>query len=176
MKKCLGIALLILAMLTVAAHAEPDLAGMTDDELYQLRDAIDRELASRAPAGDVLGVWDTDFAHVELLEVHGGTSFDGAPGAVLIFNYTNTSQNTECFQSHVYVKVFANGIQADPGVMIDNYVLGDSAIDVMPGTSLQNIPLLFTFKEPADSIDVFIMDTATFDYKELAHLVFPLAG
>ena len=176
MKKFLVAMLLILAVLSPFALAESDLAAMSDDELYQLRDAIDRELASRTSAGDVLGTWDTSVAHVELLEVHAGKTFDGKPGVVLIFSYTNTGSEIDSFSSSIYTKVFANGIQADIAVMIDDYILGDSSLDVMPGASLQRVPLLYSFREEADSIDVYIIDCSSYEYVELGHLTLSLAG
>ena len=67
-------ALVALLMCQAVALADPDLAAMSVDELRQLRDAVNLELAARCQDDGALASWDTPAAHVELLRVEKGLS------------------------------------------------------------------------------------------------------
>ena len=158
--------ILILAALFLlsAASAEPDLQAMSTDELTQLRDHVNLELASRSQVGEgVYSAWDSTLAHVELLEMKRGTTDEGLPGVALIFSYTNKGEEIDTFRTQHWIKVYQNGVECDTSIHLDGELMdtGSWGKSVEPGATLKVMPWFFAIPEDTDTIDIELVDRAS---------------
>ena len=163
MRKSIILALVALFLFS-AAVAESDLSAMETDELVRLRDLVNLELASRSQTGDnALAVWDSTFAHVELLEMKRGTTDDGLPGISLLFSYTNTNTEIDDFRAHHWVKVYQNGVECDRTIRLDGELVDTDSWDksVQPGATYNSMTWFFVIPEDTATIDVEIEDRAS---------------
>lgn len=137
MRKLLAL-LLILATLPVIAHADADLAAMSVDELQQLRDAINLELANRAQLPGDAAVWSTPVARVELIRVERGTTKDGAACLAVYIDYTNLSNETDNFRASHWVNLYQNGVEQDSTIYFNDELVGNDkwSANVQPGATL----------------------------------------
>ena len=87
--------LFILALLLVcSAAAEPDLAAMSTDELLALRDSIDNELSNRNEINNELQIINVDGLLLSIDSIYLGTGRNDAPAICILFNASNTSDNS----------------------------------------------------------------------------------
>lgn len=156
------IAIVLALLLTAAALAEADIFSMSTDELVQMRDLINLELASRAQTEGAYASWDTTAAHIELHSMERGLDKDGQPVISLIFAYTNTTDHTDNFRENHWVKVYQNGVECDRTIyMGDELVKTDNwSKSVQPGATLRDMAWFFVIPEDTDTIDVEIEDRA----------------
>lgn len=128
--------LLILAALPLIAHADADLAAMSVDELQQLRDATNLELASRAQLPDG-ATWSTPVARVELVSVERGQSKDG-PCLSVVLAYTNLGTEKGNFRADHWVNLYQNGVEQERTIYFnDDLVDVDSwSRSALPGATL----------------------------------------
>ena len=124
MRKLLAL-LLILATLPLIAHADADLAAMSVDELQQLRDAINLELANRAQLPGDAATWSTPVARVELVSITRGVTKDGAACVSVSLAYTNMGTDEDTFRAAHWVRLYQNGVEQDRTTYFD-----DSLVDV----------------------------------------------
>lgn len=156
--KIVAIVLVLAALLLSSALAEADLAGMSADALYDLRDAINLELASRAQSGESLAAWETSMARVELIETHTGTNPLGEPSVALTLTYTNLNSEIDRFNGHFYIKVFQDGIQLSNTTGAGDYTISNTSTEVMPGITLTPVILPLKLNSDSPTIDVMLED------------------
>lgn len=156
------IAVILVLMLSAAAMAESDIFSMDTDELVQLRDLINLELASRTQTEGAYASWDTTTAHVELHSMERGLDKDGQPVISLVFAYTNTTDQTDNFRENHWVKVYQNGVECDRTIYMDDQLVNTDnwSKNVQPGATLKEMRWFFVIPEDTDTIDVEIEDRA----------------
>lgn len=157
------IAVILVLMLSAAAMAESDIFSMDTDELVQLRDLINLELASRTQTEGAYASWDTTKAHVDLLDMKRGITDDGLPGLSMLFTYTNNSEETDTFRTNHWVKVYQNGVECDTTIRLDGELVKNESWgkSVQPGATLKEMYWFFVIPEDTDTVDVEIVDRAS---------------
>ena len=156
------IAVVLALLLSAAALAEADIFSMSTDELVQMRDLINLELASRTQTEGVYATWDTTTAHVELNNMERGLDKDGQPVISLVFAYTNTTEQTDNFRNNHWVNVYQNGVECDTTIYMDDELVKTDnwSKNVQPGATLKEMRWFFVIPEDTDTIDVEIEDRA----------------
>lgn len=154
------IVLMLALLLSTAAIAEVDVSSMSMEELLQMRDLINLELASRTQTEEAYASWDTTAAHVELHSMKRGMDKDGQPVVSLVFAYTNTSDQTDNFRANHWVKVYQNGVECDRTIYMDDQLVKTDnwSKGVQPGGTLKDMAWFFIIPEDTDTIDVEIED------------------
>lgn len=153
MKKFFAL-LLILASLPLIAHADADLAAMSVDELQQLRDAINLELASRAQLPDgTLASWTVEDGRIDLLRIDRGTDRDGNIGFSMVFAFTNLSADTSHFSHNASVVVYQGGV-ACKWAFINGTDGILSSTRVRPGGTFDGVICGYKFNDDSATIEV----------------------
>ena len=67
MRKFFVVLVAMLLLIPAAGTAETDLSAMTDEELVQLRDAANLELAARHPAEGPLATWEMEGCRIDVI-------------------------------------------------------------------------------------------------------------
>lgn len=163
MKKIFCI-MLVFFMLPAVAMAEADLAAMSVDDLRQLRDAVNLELAARCQADGALASWDSTLAHVDLISMRTGLTEKGEKAVALVFSYTNTSQDVDNFRAHHWVTVYHDGVECDRAIFLDGELVGNDSWGkkVQPGSTLKAMQWYFVLSGESKTIDIEIEDRATY--------------
>lgn len=159
MKKLI-VMLLCCSLLALPALGE-DLAVLSDDELTQLRDRISLELASRSVTADgILGSWDANGAHVELLSVTRGTTDDGRPGLDCCFRWTNTGTDVGTFRAKHWVTLYHDGVECPTTIRLDGRLVNNDTwgMKVFPGRTLQEMHWFFVLTGTEDTVVIEIED------------------
>lgn len=166
MKKALCV-LLVLLMMPAAALADADLAAMSVDDLRQLRDAVNLELAARCQAGDALASWDSTLAHVDLVSIRIGLTEKGEKAVALVFAYTNTSAEIDNFRAHHWITVYHDGVECDRAIFLDGELVGNDSWGkkVQPGSTLKEMQWFFVLSGESKTIDIEIEDRTTYQTK-----------
>lgn len=161
MKKALAVLLLAL-LIPSFALADTDLSSMPVDDLRQLRDDVNLELASRCSLPDVLATWNTTLARVDLLSVRRGVADDGKSGIVLVFAYTNTSTEIDNFRANHWIYVYHDGVSCERLTRLDGVLINAESwsCKVMPGRTLATMEWFFLLSGTEKTIDVEIEDRA----------------
>ena len=153
---------LLLSCLLIAAPALADLPlpEMATEDLIALRDAISLELAARSASADALAAWDTATAHVELLSVTRGVTDKGAPGADLVFSYTNTTDAVDNFREHHWVTVYHDGVETVRPIFLNDVLIASDAwsYKVLPGYTLKELHWYVELPGTEDTITVEVED------------------
>lgn len=160
-------ALVALLMCQVVALADPDLAAMSVDELRQLRDAVNLELASRCQDDGALASWDTPAAHVELLRVEKGLTHESGEGILLIFSYRNMGQDVDYFRASHWVNVYQAGVECERTIAINGEmnIVDTWSIKVLPGAESTEMRWAVQLRGESDVIDVEIEDRTAKPWK-----------
>lgn len=154
MKKFFAL-LLILAALPLIAHADADLAAMSVDELRQLRDAANIELANRCPIEGPLASWTLPECRIDLLRIDLGTDRDGNPAFSPVFAFTNLGTETNSMLHYAYIYVYHGGVECEWAFVNDS----SSSLQmkkVQPGGTFDGVVCGYSFNGDSKTIDVEI--------------------
>ena len=165
MKKVLSLIATFILLLAVAnASAESiDFSSMSEEQLRDLRQQIDLELASRyAATQDTTGcLADHDFGvfRIQVLgvalsqETLGANK--GAPAIVVRYKLVNTGDETITFSGYVEVKLFQNGVQLNGGSLIEGTDGKQLTRELQPGAEIE-VAHGFILEDEAASVDILI--------------------
>ena len=165
MKKTLSlIATFILLLVVASALAESiNFSSMPEEQLRDLRQQIDLELAGRYIATqDTTGcLVDHDFGAfriqvlgVELSQETLGEG-KGAPAIVVNYRLFNTGEETISFAGYVEDKLFQNGLQLNGGTLIEGTNGKELTRQIQPGAQIE-VAHGFLLEDEESSVDILI--------------------
>ena len=161
MKKVLSLIATFILLLAVAnASAESiDFSSMSEEQLRDLRQQIDLELASRYAATGCLADHDFGVFRIQVLgvalsqETLGANK--GAPAIVVRYKLVNTGEETITFSGYVEEKLFQNGVQLNGGSLIEGTDGKQLTRELQPGAEIE-VAHGFILEDEAASVDILI--------------------
>lgn len=156
MRKFLAILVAMLLLIPAAGTAETDLSAMTDEELVQLRDAINVELAARTPTEGALATWELESCRIELTDIRVGTDDTLGSAIVLRFSFTNTGTEPAYFSYFANVCVYQDGVQCQ-SEYFENPNSYDAHTRVLPGGTFKDAICLAVANSDTPSITIEIL-------------------
>lgn len=159
MRKLLAIILTIIFVLSssVVFAEGVDFSAMTDDELRNLKEAIDVELATRqaaaALANGIIAEGDLGDYHVAIMSANRATDYTGSPAVKVTYMFTNNGTATEMFMSVISDMVFQNGVQCEVGIVMDGTDSMASMTNVKPGASIE-VTQAYVLRDTSSPIEI----------------------
>lgn len=159
MKKLLVIlSCLVFSLSSVAYAANFDLSSYTDDELRDLRTAIEAELSARQAAqalesGVLLEGAIGDY-HVALMNIETSKDYKGDPVIVLTYMFTNNSDEAKSFMLALSDKVYQNGVELQRAISLD-VDTSRQMLEVKNGASIE-VPSVYCLADKNAPIEVEI--------------------
>lgn len=157
MRKFLAILVAMLLLIPAAGTAETDLSAMTDEELVQLRDAANLELAARHPAEGPLATWEMEGCRIDLIAVERGVDRDNNPGFSLRFAFTNTGTETSTYIHYAQAYIYQDGVECE-WAFVNGADSSTQFTRVQPGGTFDGV--IYGFLPNSDSATIDIEITA----------------
>ena len=156
MRKML-VVLMVALVLPLTALADSDLTTMSAEDLYQLRDEINLELASRCPVDGALASWDVPGGRIDLIELLRGTDRNGLPAVSLRLAFTNTAPEVSTFIHCAKIYVYQSGSECE-WAFINGSDSGLQFTRVQPGCTFDGVICGYILKDDSATIDVEICE------------------
>lgn len=142
MRKLLVMFMAIMMLCSTVAMAEGvDFSAMSDDELRELRSAIDVELSNRQAAATmesgIIAEGDVGEYHVVIVSVAMSKDYKDNPAIVVNYLFTNNSDEADSFMLSVTDTVFQGGIELETGLSVDGHDSGAALLDIKPGATIE---------------------------------------
>jgi len=168
MRKLLVVIMAIMMLCSTAAMAEGvDFSAMTDEELRELRGAIDVELSNRQAAATmesgIIAEGDVGEYHVVIVSVEISKDYDDSPAVVVKYLFTNNSDETDSFITAVSDTVFQGGIELEIGMIVDGADSSAALLDIKPGATIE-VTMGYVLRDTTSPIEIEV--GKLFDYSD----------
>lgn len=168
MRKLLVMIMAIMMLCSTAAMAEGvDFSAMSDDELRELRGAIDVELSNRQAAASmesgIIAEGDVDEYHVVIVSIELSKDYEDNPAVIVNYLFTNNSKETNSFMVAVSDTVFQGGIELETGMLVEGHDSGAALLDIKPGATIE-VAAAYVLRDTTSPIEIEV--GKLFDYSD----------
>lgn len=175
MKKVLILIMVsLLALLPLSVHASAiDLTSMTSEELTNLQNAIDAEIASRNPVETtlpegILAEGDLGDYHIAIVGAELSKDYKDNDCLVVIVDWSHNSTDAESFLWSFTYKAFQNGVECDNGMMVDGIDSNETSREIKAGVTRQ-VKIGFVIEDTVSPVEVEISEMLAFTDEKVVY-------
>ena len=163
MKKFLSVLLSIILVLSFAFFAVGS-SSSEDEDVTQKAGKADGEVADNAE-GDELGDYGVIIKDARITE-----DWEGKPVIVVMYNFTNNSEENAAFAWTFSDNAFQNGIGLEKAYMLadgDTYDSANQSKEIQPGASL-DVEIAYVLNDSETDVEVEVEELISFDSKTIS--------